>query len=197
MKEQAYEQLTLFREDSHVSHSLLPGNTEARRMTVTSGQRCLELYKNCGPLGSLVRMCLESSIWHSTRCFLTWKISATPRNRLLFQLAALMPHTEDTGSQFWPTPMTAWACTGTKKTLDKMAEKGLITKEEKQKMTNGHGGKNNPELWEWLMGYERKFTELIPTPRASDYKGAALNRVYSHNVQVERERERTAVNSAN
>ena len=26
------------------------------------------------------------------------------------------------------------------------------------------------------MGYEQNFTRLIPTPRASDYKGAATNR---------------------
>ena len=39
------------------------------------------------------------------------------------------------------------------------------------------------------MGYEQKFTELIPTPRACDYKGASPKRWYSQKVQVERERE--------
>lgn len=70
-------------------------------MTVTSGRKCLELYRKSGPLGSLVRMCLESSIWRSTRCFLTWKIRATPANRLLFQLAASTPRTEETESSLW------------------------------------------------------------------------------------------------
>jgi DNA (cytosine-5)-methyltransferase 1 len=42
------------------------------------------------------------------------------------------------------------------------------------------------------MGYEQQFTKLIPTPRASDYKGSAANRWYSQNGQVEREREREA-----
>ena len=40
---------------------------------------------------------------------------------------------------------------------------------------------------EWLMGYEQQFTKLIPTPRASDYKGAAANRYWT--PQRERERE--------
>lgn len=45
----------------------------------------------------------------------------------------------------------------------------------------------------YCMGYEQKFTELVPTPRASDGKRAALNRCWmpdSQTVQVERERER-------
>ena len=48
----------------------------------------------------------------------------------------------------------------------------------------------------YCMGYEQKFTELVPTPRASDGKRAALNRCWmpdSQTVQVERERERETV----
>ena len=54
---------------------------------------------------------------------------------------------------------------------------------------SGAGGKLNPGFVEWLMGYEQKFTELIPTPRASDCNGSAANRWYSQTVHVERERE--------
>ena len=104
MSERDFEQLTLFREASPASRSALPGSEEARRMTVTSGLRCLELYRNSGPLGSLVRMLLGSSIWRSTRCYLTWKASATPAKHLLFQLVASMPHTEDTELRLWATP---------------------------------------------------------------------------------------------
>ena len=162
-------------------------------MTVISGQKCAELYANFSQLGCLVRMCLESSIWHSTRCLLTWKTSATPHRRLLFQLAVSMPRTDETGSQFWPTPKTTavlGGCSGAMKTLRKMAEKHLITEEERKSLAAGNGGKTNPQLLEWLMGYEQKFTDLIPTPRTSDYNGAAVNRAYSQTVQVERERER-------
>lgn len=191
MREQGCEQLTLFPVDSPVNRSLLPGSEEARTMTVTSGLRCLELYGKSTPLGSLVRMCLGSSIWHSTRCLLTWKMKGTKYSRFLYQLAVSMPRTNDTESLFWPTPSTgAGLCggTGNFKTLKRMAERGLITEEERRNLSQGNGGKTNPGLLEWLMGYEQQFTKLIPTPRACDYKGAALNR--SWNVQVERERER-------
>ena len=194
MSKQDYEQLTLFPAGSPVNRSALPGSGEARKMTVTSGQRCSGLYKNSGPLGSLVRMCLESSIWHSTRCFLTWKTLVTKSNVCLFRLAVSMPRTKESGVPLWPTPSTgASLCggTGNFKTLQRMAEIGLISEEERRQLSQGNGGKTNPELVEWLMGYEQKFTELIPTPMASDYKGAALNRCWlpsSQTVQVVRER---------
>ena len=104
MNGQDYAQLTLFPAGSPASHSVLPGSSEARKMTVTSGRRCLELYRNSGPLGSLVRMCLGLSIWRSTRCYLTWKLSATPSRRLLFRLQASMPRTDANELPLWPTP---------------------------------------------------------------------------------------------
>ena len=178
MSEQAYEQLTLFPVDSPVSLSLLPGSERAKMMTVTSGQRCSELYENSSQLGSLVKMCLESSIWHSTRCYLTWKTKATPLNRLLFRLVVSMPHTGGTEWQLWPTPVHGHVCggTGAMQIMQKFLEQGKITKEEYRSFVAGNGGKTNPELLEWLMGYQKAFTEMLPTPRASDYKGAPLNR---------------------
>lgn len=103
MSGQDCEQLTLFPADSPASPFLSPGSAEARRMTVTSGLKCLELYKSSGPLGSLVRTLLASSAWRSTRCFLTWKVSATPAKRLLFRLVPSTPRTGETGARLWPT----------------------------------------------------------------------------------------------
>ena len=183
MNEQAYEQLTLFQEDFPANRLVLPGSDMARKMTVTSGQRCLELYRNSSPLGYLVKTCLESSIWHSTRCFLTWKAKGLKHRRLLFRLAVSMPHTNENESLFWPTPSTGAALcggTGNFKTLQKMAEKGLITETERRQLSQGNGGKTNPGLLEWLMGYEQQFTKLLPTPTASGSKGAALKRCWSN-----------------
>lgn len=195
MSGQDFEQLTLFQEDSLVSRSPRPGSKEARTMTVTSGLKCLESYGNSSPLGCLVRTCLESSIWHSTRCFLTWKRKDTKHRHSLFQLAVSMPRTEETESLFWPTPSTgAGLCggTGNFKTLQAMARRGLITEEERRNFSQGNGGKTNPAMLEWLMGYEQLFTQLIPTPTATDYRGGVKGRYWkprSQTVQVERERE--------
>ena len=112
MSGQDCRQLTLFPVDSPASPFLSPGSAEARRTTVTSGRKCLGLYKKSGPLGSLVRTLLVSSAWRSTRCFLTWKVSATPAKRLLFRLVPSMPRTGGTGARFWPTVCATEASQG-------------------------------------------------------------------------------------
>lgn len=104
MSKQDWNQSQYYQEDFLASHSVQPGSDEARRMTVTSGLRCLELYRRSDPVGSLVRMLLGSSAWRSTRCYLTWKASATPAKRLLFRLVPSTPRTGETDAQYWPTP---------------------------------------------------------------------------------------------
>ena len=106
MSKQDYEQSQWYQEDFLANHSVRPGSDEARRMTVTSGQKCCELYRRSDPLGSLVRMLLGSSVWRSTRCYLTWKISGTPAKRLLFRLVPSTPRTDETAVPLWATPNT-------------------------------------------------------------------------------------------
>lgn len=143
MSEQDYEQLTLFQGDSLVNHSPLPGNEEAQKMTVTSGRKCLELSKSCGPLGLLEKTLLESSIWRSTRCFLSWKPKATKQGRLLFQLAVSMPRTAETGSQLWLGTMTA-------------------------SQTGGNHSLRSPERLKGRTPSPTEFVTMWPTPRAQE-----------------------------
>ena len=104
MSKQDWDPSQYYQEDFLASHSVQPGSDEARRMTVTSGRRCLELFRKSDPGGLLVRMLLEASQWRSTRCYLTWKASATPAKRLLFRLVPSMPRTDETEQRYWPTP---------------------------------------------------------------------------------------------
>ena len=60
-------------EASLVNLSLTPGGEEARKMTATSGRSLSALLPKCGPLGSLVRMLLESQRWSSPARLLFWK----------------------------------------------------------------------------------------------------------------------------
>lgn len=75
-------------------------------MTVSSGLKCCVLLRNSSPLGSLLRMCLGSSVWVSTMRLLTWKPKVTRRGRLFFQLVPSEPRTEEIEFLFWPTPLT-------------------------------------------------------------------------------------------
>jgi len=86
------------------SRFLSPGSEEARRMTATSGRKCSESYRKPGQLGSLVRMLLESSTWHSNKCALTWKPKIMKSSRLLFQLQPSTPRTRGKESGLLHTP---------------------------------------------------------------------------------------------
>lgn len=97
--------LTFFSEEHHVSLTVLPGSARAKQMTVTSGQKWLELYARRSPVPSFLKTLLTQSKWYSPLCYLTWKAQIIPRCRLwLFQLVPSEPHTAETGYSWWPTP---------------------------------------------------------------------------------------------
>lgn len=129
------QQLTLFAEDSPVNHIALPGSAEARRMTVISGRKCAVLLKNSGPVGFLLRMCLESEGLSSTACYLTWKPWTTKQGRLLFRLAVLVPHIGENEYGLLPTPIDPSKGGGSSRShwrrnetpsLQGMARKGML-----------------------------------------------------------------------
>jgi hypothetical protein len=98
-------------EVSHVSRLAVPESEEARMMTGISGRKCLELCKSLGQLGSLEKMLLESSEWHSMMFLTIWSIAVTRRGRSYFRLRLLEPSIGATGASLSrtvliPTPDT-------------------------------------------------------------------------------------------
>ena len=152
-------QLTLLPEDSPANRSALPGSEQARQMTVTSGRKCSPLCDDAGPLGYLVKMCLESSIWHSNRCVLTWKEKAMPSGRWLFRLVPSVHGTDETGFGLWPT--MAVTVTGGPTGLgggsgNRAKMYRILGKEHGKAMCCGS---LNPTWAEWFMGYPMGHTE--------------------------------------
>ena len=64
-----------------------PGNNGDLRTNGIYGPKCSALSGNCTPLGCLEKMLLASSIWGSTRRFLTWSRQATPLGFSYFLLS--------------------------------------------------------------------------------------------------------------
>ena len=185
---QCPEQMSLFSAEASLdlaSRSASPGSEEARRMTVTSGLKCLELYRNSGPLGLLVKMLLGSSIWRSTRCTLTWKTKVTPSRRLLFRLVPSMPRTGGIGVPLLPTitrfdatcgDLPGKEFTGTRHAMKliqaaKMWPTPIATdwknrgckdyrKNREFQLQTMVGGQLNPDWVEWLMGFPIGWTEV-------------------------------------
>lgn len=155
------EQSTLFAEASLASHTVLPGSDEARQMTATSGRNIAALLTLSGPLGSLVKMCLESEQLFSTRCYLTWKTSATPGGRLVFRLAPSTRGTSESVSLLWPTLSANNQSggvtglnggSGARAKLHKMMGRDMALQMA--------GGQLNPDWAEWLMGFPIGWTDL-------------------------------------
>ena len=96
-------QLTLLPADSLASLLVSPGSDEARKMTAGSGLKCLESLRRSDRNGLLRRTLLGSSTWGSTIVYLTWRISATVSNRILFQLVPRVPRTDGIESSLWAT----------------------------------------------------------------------------------------------
>ena len=125
---------TFSREDSHASLSRSQDEERERAITATSGRRCIGQSQRLTPLGSLVKMLLESPRWWSPAKRLTWvarptfsrrtiyierkagsplsasaktsKPQDTKSSRLLYQLVPSEHPTAETGSGLLPTVQT-------------------------------------------------------------------------------------------
>lgn len=155
------EQLMLFPEDFPANHSPLPGSEKAKTMTVTSGMKCLELFQQLNRPMLLAKMLLASSAWHSTRCYLTWKIKATPQKRLLFQLAVKTPGTGVIGYGLLLTPTTVEFCEPPEKMRERANRKGY----------------KNGSKWNSLSSQIKYGAHLFfPTPQHRDFRSGEAKR---------------------
>lgn len=155
---------TLFAGDTHASLSVSPGGEEARKMTAISGRTCLTLYPPTGPLGLLLKMLLGTSAWGSTRCFLTWEVSATPQHRLIFRLAHSGQATSGTEFGFLPT-LTARDYRSDSCSPEFRTQRNGLKSGKTLPWTLG--GRLDPTWCEGFMGYPEGWTELSPSEMQS------------------------------
>ena len=152
----------------------LPASDEARWMTAGSGRRlCGFLVKRSQPslcLRTLLESLLSREDWNSSVCFLRWKVTDTPFNRLLFRLAPSMPDTNETAFGLWPTPKTHEGNSPIR--LRRKGGHYLRPSGKKAHLQLGQAvklwsmreidvdGRLNPTWVEWLMGYPTGWTAL-------------------------------------
>ena len=162
--------LTLFAEDSLVSHFPMRESSAPKTTPAISGRKCLDLSGNAGPLGLLEKTLLESSNWAWTKYSLTWQTKATPQGRLIFQLARLAPRIFDSGSGLLHTP-TAKA----NQTSPSMVERGKGNWVSSLWPTPRVSMANGPSAKEVAQGNPKRRleteVELWPTPSAREKGG--------------------------
>ena len=148
------EQLTCLPEDSPASHIALLESGSEKKMSATSGRKCLEQLEKFNRVGLWAKtfsaLLIGMEGWYSTRCKLNWKLKGTKYNRLYFQLVPSTLPTEEIVSGLLPTPQ---AIDGN----GKGRELRLKT------------GKRNPEAAGSWRGDLKDYATLgmLPTPTAS------------------------------
>jgi hypothetical protein len=83
---------------SLASHTAAQESDLERKMTATSGRKCLEQFARFNRAGlwakTFAALLIGMEGWYSTKCRLTWKMRATKSHRIYFQLAPSTHPTE-------------------------------------------------------------------------------------------------------
>ena len=160
------KQISIFTEDESTSSpegfrvNLTPTQVSdlEKKMTDTSGLKCLEQFKRFNHVGLWAKtfsaLLIGRTGWYSRRCRLTWNLKGTPYNRMYFLLQVSTHHIEEIESSLLPTPVVMDTNGGD---LTKIDERRARAKE---KGINGNGfGTTVAELAK---------RGLLPTPMAQN-----------------------------
>lgn len=178
-------QLTLFAEASHASHFQSQVSKEVQMMIDTSGLKCSDSSKKSVLDGLLVKMCSDSSKWHSTMCALTWKVLVTKSSRIVYRLVARTLTTDEIESGLWATPNT----------LDGIGQRSYEAM-KRQATNGGRKNRSRPEnLREQVdplmrQAYDEARAEangmMWPTPRAAECEGGVVKNTVCSNGSFSR-----------
>lgn len=163
MSEQVNGQLTLYPVDSPANPFPWLESKKGKMTTVTSGLRCCGLSENCARIASSVKTFLDLFELRLRESFPNCKASATKQGLTVLRLGMSADCTRERESLSWPRPTTgAPLCGGTHNFRQMVAlrDAGVVTEEERKNLTCGSGGKSNPALMEWLMGFPIGWTDL-------------------------------------
>ena len=115
MKEQGEKQLRSSAAASPASRSASQDTERDLMIPATCGRKCAELFRNSNPIGCLAKMLLASSIWGSTKRYLTWKRLDTLFKHSYFRLAVsargMNAHELLSSRLMFPTPLASDKCT--------------------------------------------------------------------------------------
>jgi len=162
------QQISIFTEDESTSSAegfranLTPSQEKdlEKKMTATSGQKCLEQFGRFNHAGSWAKTfsgyLIGMKDWYSMRSTLTWKLRAIGSRRMYFQLYPLTHPIEETGSGLLPTPCA--------NDIQPPQERRIIVKNGRYiKKNKGSGAEYGPKLVD--------IAGLLPTPRAGMTSG--------------------------
>jgi len=160
------KQISIFTEDESTSsavgfranHTAKQVSDLEKKMTVTSGRKCLEQFGRFNHHGLWAKtfgaLLIGMEGWYSMRCNLTWKLKGTRSNRFYFQLVGSTLHTKEIESGLLPTPT---------------ANPGNRTLDSEGKSVDKNGNRYGVTLAQLAK------SQLLPTPRAAAARGNCSN----------------------
>ena len=158
---------------SPASPSPQPDGERALRIPATCGRKCAGSLPNCGLIGCLGKMLLASSIWVSTKRFLTWQKRDTLFSHSYFRLASELLSSR----LMFPTPLASDSATNQDaQNLDVfLSEGGIFRKRNRSGAiwslslpaavyyltpNASPDAALNPDWVEWLMGFPIGWTDV-------------------------------------
>ena len=177
-------ELTSLRAGIPVSHSASPARIDEELMIpATYGPGFLDALESSGLAGSFVKMLEATFTWASTTSLLTWKVSATPAGRSLYQLSASTRDTrgKDSGSlpaarELWPTPLASDGKRGDCPSERARRSPYLPTiMAMRENIEVGSSLRLNATFVEWLMGYPLGWTNPMISDCENATKGESIN----------------------
>ena len=200
-REMSSGQLILSGEAHHASQHRQPGSERERQMTVGSGQKLLESLRQLGHDGSCLKTLLEYLVYragfHSTMCYLRWKVSAitttrtdkTKSHRLLFRLQVSTRRTDGTEFGLLLTPTGTNLEPGEDRTEKRMAFRNSIGRTTycPAGLSEQIAMLPTPKGIDGIVRHSQKWAEkkyneggdvdltialkMLPTPKTRDWKG--------------------------
>lgn len=79
------EKSIFLQQDSPVSLFLVPDQEKERKMTATSGRKCLGELTKSDPIGLLVKTLLESQAWYSPVMKLKWEVTRISKEKVTWK----------------------------------------------------------------------------------------------------------------
>jgi hypothetical protein len=182
-----------------VNRTAKPENDLEKKMTATSGRRCLEQYGRFSRVGSWERMFSDLLIgtgdWYSTKCKLIWKMKGTSYNRMYFQLVPSTHRTEGIEFGLLHTPRATMIEEPNENFIKRMGDrsencyphlsaqvvdfvkKGMLPTPTAMDSTGATANMKSSQVKEGSMHSVTlsRFVGMLPTPRASDVEGGISN----------------------
>lgn len=150
--------------ENHANHSALQESNLERKMTDTSGRRCVELFEKLSQIGAFSKtfaaLLIGQGDWSSSRCRLTWKLKGTKSSRLYFQLVPSTLPTDGIEFGLLPTP---------KALMPLESEDSIIE--------NGRVIRKSGEDYGVNLAVMAQKGMLLPTPRTADVEGGTVKNV--------------------